>query len=285
MLHTLQHEIEAMGDGEVEEGSVALTNTSSSTSSQTLSDGSTDVTFLEYPPSFFDITTGQGPKSPTEAVNWWPCRMKRPRKGVMDQENPNGTAMMKEVKEIQESLVAFTQSCYLEEAKNQAHRLKMTLPNTSSLPSTKSDLISAASFCSSSKERDEAASVLFERFYAFHRNRGWLATVVDKWCAQRKMKILRPMAAGESTTRARTHLNARGGFTVVARNARSTAIRSVMNPLLSKTGWCVSAVKKKSKSKSFEKANIKLSNGTQMTCYIVRKVRRCGVTFLSKSNL
>ena len=52
---------------------------------------------LEYPLDFFDISTGSVYTSTEKCANFWMFRGARPKKGLADNESPNGDRMKKDM--------------------------------------------------------------------------------------------------------------------------------------------------------------------------------------------
>ena len=214
--------------------STAATGTSTRTVDDT--DGDTEG-WLVYPRNFFRETTGASPSNEEEAALLWNYRKSRPAKGTSETEVPNGAEMMKEVAEIRHSLRQHIQQAFLEEVRALAQVNGMKTPTTNDDPVLEHDF---KSILAGMENITDNHNRVFNVFHEFHRDRMWMAIAIDNWLRDNQMKLAPPHEITK-----RIHSSDRGGFGVVARQAKASSVKSFMRYMLSKAGWNIVTSKKK----------------------------------------
>ena len=221
---------------------VAMPEGGSSQVSQTLNEAPPRI--LDYPRDFFHPVTGKNPPDPTLL---WQYRRDRPLTGYSETKPPNKDEMTKEIEAIRASLRDWIIHSYLESVRLEAKGQDMRIASTNQFPVTDRDL---SSIVGSYDNNEENQKKVFAAFHKFHRDRGWLASKIDEWFVNNNM-ILQPLkqrpAAITGEQLQRRYIHDRGGFSVVARQAKSQAIGKFMNRMLHGAGWCIATTKKETK--------------------------------------
>ena len=223
---------------------------------------------LDYPRDFFDPITGKSPEDPTLL---WQYRKERPKRGVSETVPPDREAMKQEVEEIRTSLRRFIMNSYVESVRVEAKEHGVAITSTNAVPVTERDIIKIIN-CYENNEANQRK--VFAVFHIFHRDRGWLSSRVDEWFKKNNSVLIAPPITEGQKATSRHYKTDRGGFGVVARQAKSQAIGKFMNPMLQKAGWCVATTKKrttssKQKQKIYKKVELKQQNGVTEEFYVV----------------
>ena len=97
--------------------------------------------FLQYPRNFFDRSTGALPKDEEAASCLWRYRKGRPNNGSgnADLVSADGGAMLKEMKEIRESLRRFVMDGFLADMRKMARHSGMQIQSNAEVPVTPRD--------------------------------------------------------------------------------------------------------------------------------------------------
>ena len=97
--------------------------------------------FLRCPRNFFDRITGALPKDEESGSCLWAYRKGRPNNvsGNADLVSADGGAMLKEMKDIRESLRRFVMDEFLADMRQMASRLGMQIQSNAEVPVTPSD--------------------------------------------------------------------------------------------------------------------------------------------------
>jgi hypothetical protein len=223
---------------------------------------------LDYPQDFFHVRTGAIPKSEEEAKRFWQHRKDR-AKGTVDHVPPNGKVMLREMKAMHQRLTQCAADQFYEGAKQVAARIKkIMVPGMEATPRTMMDLVGGAQeFVEKEGETVDAIATLHEVFLHFNRDRKWLTQVVDQWAESEGIKIL-----PSPEEKKRNHATMRGGFSVIAREAKKNAMQRIMRPLMKKNGWNISATYKAgSKDRTATLVSFRLSDGNNAKCFKVKK--------------
>lgn len=223
---------------------------------------------LAYPYNFFHEVTGFGPKTEQEAECYWQFRKSRPRDAMaIDTVPPNGALMLKEIQSIRTSLRKHIEYMFMEEVRQKAREAELQTPLSNDPIVSKKDIIN---FLKSLKESSqENQQMVYTLVHEFHKTRQWQADAIDKWFAKNNMKLI----PAPDEKKQRKHGTDRGGFSVVAREAKSQAVQSLMQPMLSKVGWCISLINnvKSNQNKTYT-AVTKLVNGKEQLLYYLVKM-------------
>ena len=206
---------------------------------------------LEYPRNFFHQQTGAGPSTPEQAARFWMYRKSRRTDGLADtEEQPDGEAMLQEIKDIRESLRTFILQSYQEGIQQRAKEMNITIPGKASHPVVIQDFRTILNGLESTKENQ---MMVYELVHQFHKDRHWLADAIDRWFDREGM-ALAPLQKPKFVDGKRTRIcpTDRGGFSAVARSAKSQVVGGLMAPMLRNAGWSVSLTKGQSNKNNYE---------------------------------
>ena len=210
---------------------------------------------LEYPRDFFNQTT---------------YRKGRPAKGVVETEPPDGNKMLQEVESIRASLRSWIMEAYLESVRREAKARDMKMASTNAFPVTGRDI---RAIISSLENNETNQKKIYAIFHQFHRDRHWLSDAVDNWFRNNNMTLLPPVRANPTAgqRQSRQYQSDRGGFGVVARQAKSQAISKFMSHMQRKAGWSIATTKKTNEKTNYEpvKINADGTSGDGCTFYVV----------------
>ena len=253
-----------------DQGSVA----SSAFTRQPENNGEANATLLSFPKSHFNEKTGMPPKNEEDARRLWQWRKNRPPPGTDTGPIPEnaGKTMLKEAKELHKSLRDFTIKAFMEDARKMADKWNLRIPGTNECPVLLKDFLKAHG--AAMKRNDDNERKVHMTCHHFHRHRNWLADVVDRWCAtEAKIHIV---GFGKVPGKEhREHPTDRGGFTVVAREAKAQAVKSLMRPMLKNAGWNIATTNGQGRgaakqTKKYEKVKIAIElTGNRHDCYVV----------------
>lgn len=188
------------------------------------------VNLLEYPRDFFHHKTGCAPKTHAEAALFWQYRLSRPTNGLSDRTPPNGKTMKEEMLYLRSQLRDFIGKEFFCMVRDAARELELKTPDTDEYPYLYKDVKSAIGELENTPYNQRR---MFELVYKFHKNRNWQASAIDEWF-RRKNMVLKP---SEKTASGRVYSDQRGGFSAVARYAKSQIIMKFMNHLYTVKNW------------------------------------------------
>ena len=227
---------------------------------------------LEYPRNFFHQETGVGPSTSEEAALLWIYRKGRRTDGLADTEPPDGNLMLQEIKEIRDSLHAHIQRTYENGLRDRAKELDIQMPGKAAFPVHLTDFRKILNElpCTLANQR-----MVFELVLQFHKDRHWLAHAIDRWFDKEGMTMA-PLHKPKFVNGKRTRIcpTDRGGFSAVARSAKSAIVGGLMAPMLRNAGWSVSLTKNQGKKHNYE---TKVQYNQSQSFYVVtqeKKVRR-----------
>jgi len=195
---------------------------------------------LKYPADFFNEVTGIGAKTEPEAARLWQYRKNRPAEGEKETEQANGTAMLKEVQDMRARLKSHVETSFMDGARAMAKEWGLVDAQNRS-PTTKRDLIG----CLCSLERVEGSlaneTIVYMVCHHFHRQKQWLAGVVDTWLRKENMEIQFPQKKAPKDGKSpRGNQYNRGGFGACARGFKSDIVKGFLRSMLTNAKWCVS---------------------------------------------
>ena len=176
--------------------------------------------FLRYPRNFFDRSTGALPKNEEAASCLWGYRKGRPNNcsGNADLVSADGGAMLKEMKEIRESLRRFVMDEFLADMRKMARQSGMQIQSNAEVPVTPRDFKRILRWLSNIPRNQK---MVYEVIHKFHRDRFWIANVVDKWFEREKMMLEGEVwIQKENGKCAKFFATDHGGFTAVARTVK-----------------------------------------------------------------
>ena len=222
---------------------------------------------LDYPRDFFHPLTGKNHPDPTLL---WQYRKDRPMTGYSETKPPNGEEMKKEIEAIRASLRDWIIQSYVESVRLEAKGQDMRIVSTNQFPVTDKDL---SDIVGAYANNEENQMKVFAAFHKFHRDRGWLASKIDEWFVSNNMLLQplkqRPTITADGEQMQRRYIHDRGGFSVVARQAKSQAIGKFMNRMLHDAGWCIATTKKETKQRNYKKVTRANDKGTMSFFYVV----------------
>ena len=193
--------------------------------------------------------------------------------------------MLEEIKEMRESLRAHIFESYNEGIIERAQELNILIPNSNSFPVHQADFRKVLNGLESTPDNHRT---VFELVHLFHKDRHWLADSIDKWLLQEGMCLL-PQQKPKFVNGKRTRIcpTDRGGFSAIARSAKSQAVAALMVPMLRNAGWSISLTKGQCKNNNYER---KVKYNNSIFFYVVvqsEQVRLCECeagNILDKSN-
>lgn len=197
---------------------------------------------LEYPRDFFDLEYGALPSTPEAAALLWPYRKNRPRRGLVETEAPDGQAMLDEMRIMRENLRKWIDDLYFEGVRSMAINENFLIATTQDKPVLIMDF---KKILASLENTPANQQQVLKVFHQFHRNRDWLATAIDAWFSSQNMCLMQHVILPNKKKYAAN----RGGFSVVARQAKAQAVGFFMHHMLNKSGWSLALTKSSRKKK------------------------------------
>jgi hypothetical protein len=189
---------------------------------------------LGYPKHFFNERTGKGPKDEFAAEQFWPYRKDRPSNDFdMYTIPPDGRKMLLEMNSIRNDLRHHVSTELLYNMILSCKELNITIPSTNQFPLLHKDMMEIISYWT-------ASATLYQRllyiiFHKFHKEQGWLSSVVDSFLLLNNMFIIyQPPQPGKKKV-----TDNRGGFGTVARRAKAQTIRKYMSFLYKHQNWMI----------------------------------------------
>ena len=156
------------------------------------------------------------PKDEEAASCLWAYRKGRPNNGSgnADMVSVDGAAMLNEMKEIRESLRRFVMDEFLADMRQMASRSGMQIQSNAEVPVTPSDFKNILQWLINNPRNQK---MVYDVFHKFHRDRFWIADVVDKWFEREKMMLEGEVwIQKENGKCAKFFATDCGGFTAVA---------------------------------------------------------------------
>ena len=160
---------------------------------------------------------------------------------MIDDEEPDGAAMLKEIQNIRSKLRIFIGTEYFQVIRERAKRFGLINEATGENAVLTKDLKRALS---SLENTPENQLLVYNIFFEFHKDRSWMANAIDKWMISRKMK-LQPLENDGK----KVYNDNRGGFTAVARHAKSNMIALFKDNLYKSQKWCIASTMPSTKGK------------------------------------
>ena len=126
--------------------------------------------FLRYPRNFSDRITGGLPKDEEAASCLWGYRKGRPNNGSgnADLVSADGGAMLKEMKDIRESLRRFEMDDFLAYMRIMARRSEMQIQSNAEVPVTPNDFKKILRWLSNNPRNQK---MVYDVIHKFHRDR------------------------------------------------------------------------------------------------------------------
>ena len=195
--------------------------------------------FLRYPRNFFNRITGGLSKDEEAASCLWGYRKGRPNNGSgnADSVSGDGGAMLKEMKDIRESLRRFVMDEFLADMGIMARRSGMQIQSNAEVPVTPSDFKKILRWLINNPINHK---IVYDVVHKFHRDRFWIANAVDKWSKCEKMTLEGEVRIQKENGKcAKFFATDRGGFTAVTRTVKAQLVKSYMLHMLRNAGWCI----------------------------------------------
>ena len=144
--------------------------------------------FLSYPRNFFDRITGALPKDEEAASCLWAYRKGRQNNGSgnADMVSVDGGTMLNEMEDIRESLRRFIMDEFLVDMHQMARCSEMQIQSNAEVLVTPSDFKRILRWLINNPKYQK---MVYDVFHKFHRDRFWIADVVDKWFKREKMML------------------------------------------------------------------------------------------------
>ena len=224
--------------------------------------------FLRFPRNCFDRITGGLPKDEEAASCLWGYRKGRPNNGSgnADLVSADGGAMLKEMKEIRESLRRFVMDEFLADMRMMARRSGMQIQSNAEVPVTPSDFKKILRWLSNNPRNQK---IVYDVIHKFHRDRFWIANAVDKWFEREKMMLEgKVRIQNENGKCAKFFATDCGGFTAVARTVKAQLVKLYMLHMLRNAGWCMATTYRKTKTTKMVYTKIQLQ-GCKDHYYVV----------------
>ena len=204
--------------------------------------------FLRYPRNFFDRITGALPKDEEAESCLWAYRKGRPNNdsGNADLVSADGGAMLKEMKDIRDSLRRFVMNEFLADMRIMARCSGVQIQSNAEVPVTPSDFKKILQWLINNPRNQK---MVYDVVHKFHRYRFWIANAVDKWFERDKMILEGEVRIQKENGKcAKFFATDHGGFTAVARAVKAQLVKSYMLHMLCKAGWCIATTYRKTET-------------------------------------
>ena len=225
----------------------------------------TGARILEFPRNYFHPTTGATIKDPKLLHPW---RKSRLNPNLLDEEVIDEDALKREAADIRSSLRDHIKLAYYNDVQKALKAYPTVnlkkINNTKITPSARNDFRDILHLLPPTEENQ---LMVFNCFHRPFRPRQWMADNVDEWFEINNMRLADAVETDASGKKVRLYHLDRGGFGVIAQNAKSQAIDSLMKSMLKHAGWCIGSVDKKGKAVKY--AEKKIANGEDILRYFV----------------
>ena len=204
--------------------------------------------FLRYPRNFFDRITGGLPKDEEAASCLWGYKKGRPNNGSGNAHlvSADSGAMLKEMKEIRESLRRFVMDEFLADMCQMARHSGMQIQSNAEVPVTPRDFKKILRWLSNNPRNQK---MVYEVIHKFHRDRFWIANAVDKWFEREKMMLEGEVRIQKENGKcAKFFATDRGGFTAIAQTVMGQLVKLYMLHMLRNAGWCIATTYRKTET-------------------------------------
>ena len=100
---------------------------------------------------------------------------------------------------------------------------------------------------------------VYDVFHKFHRDRFWIANVIDKWFKREKMMLEGEVRIQKQNGKcSKFFATIWGGFSSIARAVKSQLVKSYMLYMLRNAGWCIATTYRKTETTKTVYTKIKL---------------------------
>ena len=138
--------------------------------------------------------------------------------------------MLKEMKEIRESLRRFVMDEFLADMRKMARHSEMQIQSNAEVPVTPRDFKTIQRWLINNPRNQK---MVYEVIHKFHRDRFWISNAVDKWFEREKMMLEGGVRLQKENGKcAKFFATDRGGFTAVARTVKGQLVKSYMLHML-----------------------------------------------------
>ena len=216
--------------------------------------------FIRYPRNFFDRITGGLPKDEGAASCLWGYRKGRPNNGSgnADLVPADVGVMLKEMKEIRESLRRFVMDEFLADMRIMARHSGMEIQSNAEVPVTPSDFKKILRWLSNNPRNQK---MVYDVVHKFHRDRFWIANAIDKWFEREKMMLEGEVRIQKENGKcAKFSATDHGGFAAVARTVKGQLVKSYMLHMLQNAGCCIATTYRKTETTKTVYNNIQLQD-------------------------
>ena len=166
--------------------------------------------------------------------------------------------MLKEMKDIRESQRRFVMDEFLADMRIMARRSEMKIQSNAEVPVTPSDFKTVLRWLSNNPRNQK---MVYDVVHKFHRDRFWIANMVDKWFEREKMMLEGEVRIQKENGKcAKFFATDRGGFTAVAQTVKAQLVKSYMLHMLQNAGWCIATTYRKTETTKTEYTKIKLQD-------------------------
>ena len=143
-------------------------------------------------------------------------------------------AMLKEIKDIRESLRRFVMDGFFVDMRQMARRSGMQIQSNAEVPVTPSDFKKILRWLINNPRNQK---MVYDVMHKFHRDRFWIANAVDNWFEREKMMLEGEVRIQKENGKCAKFLASdRGGFTAVARAVKAQLVKSFMLHMLRNAG-------------------------------------------------
>ena len=144
--------------------------------------------FSRYPRNCFDRIRGGLPKDEEAASCLWPYRKARQNNGsgIADMVSADGVAMLNLMKDIRESLRRFIMEEFLGDMRQMARCSEMKIESNAEVPVTPADFKKILRRLINNPRNQ---GKVYDVFHKFHRDRFWIANLIDKWFQHEKILL------------------------------------------------------------------------------------------------
>ena len=154
--------------------------------------------------------------------------------------------MLKEMKEIRESLRRFVMDEFLADMRIMARHSGMQIQSNAEVPVTPRNFKTILRWLSNNPRNQK---MVYEVIHKFHRDRFWIANAVDKWFEREKMMLEGEVRIQKENGKcAKFFATDRGGFTAVAQTVKGQLMKSYMLHMLRNAGWCIATTYRKTET-------------------------------------
>lgn len=193
--------------------------------------------FLVYPNNFFNEANGRIPQEKESAASFWRYRKNWPTTANDPNYVADGESMLKEMKEIRDSLINFTSEKVDNKMLMLAKEYEIKLPNDQQKPINRKDLKNALA---SLKHTSANELIVYRIIFEWSKDKEWVANVVDEWLLKNKMRLESTNELNQITNKIRKlGMYYRGGFGACCRAKKNDIQKTISRFMLNSAGWTI----------------------------------------------